>query len=230
MVRVVGDPCRVGAGGGGVVGGAVVGGRRRSRWSGWWSAAGRGRRLPPEHVPLSVHTSSGRGGWPGRRPGVHHLAVYLWPPSETCCPPCTPWSRPTPAPCSAPGGARGRRRTVGGVVGGVAPANCVVNFVKSHAPWATLLHVPDVVPLLSGGVHWRSRLTAQNVYRLRPWLGRVVQHVLEVGLGEDLAGVGPAVHLRHALVVVRGRAAPAERVHQHACGTPRAPRSATPSR
>jgi hypothetical protein len=29
------------------------------------------------------------------------------------------------------------------------------------APWATLLHVPEVVPLF-GGVHWRSRLTAQN--------------------------------------------------------------------
>jgi hypothetical protein len=52
---------------------------------------------------------------------------------------------------------------VGGDVGGVAPANCVVNFVKSHAPWATLEHVPDVVPLLSGGVHCRSRLTDQYV-------------------------------------------------------------------
>src|SRR5438067_1013260 len=58
----------------------------------------------------------------------------------------------------------------GGGGGGAEPANCAVYLVKSHAPCGTLLQTPEVTPLLSGGLHCRSRLTAQKVYRLSPWL------------------------------------------------------------
>ena len=59
---------------------------------------------------------------------------------------------------------------VGGLVGGVAPANRTLNLVNSHGVCGTLLHEPEVVPLLSGGLHCRSRLTDQKVNRLSPWL------------------------------------------------------------
>ena len=49
----------------------------------------------------------------------------------------------------------------GGDCGGVAPANRAVYLVKSQSACATLEQVPDVVPLLSGGLHCRSRLTDQ---------------------------------------------------------------------
>ena len=52
---------------------------------------------------------------------------------------------------------------VGGGGGGVAPANCTMILVKSQSFWGTLLHVPERLPLLSGGLHWRSRLTDQKV-------------------------------------------------------------------
>lgn len=56
------------------------------------------------------------------------------------------------------------------VVGGVTPANLTEYFAKSQSDWATLLHVPEVWPLLSGGVHWRSRLRDQKVKRSMWWL------------------------------------------------------------
>ena len=60
---------------------------------------------------------------------------------------------------------------VGGGGGGVAaPANCAVYFVKSQSLCGTEEQVPDRVPLLSGGLHCRSRFTDQYVYRARPWL------------------------------------------------------------
>jgi hypothetical protein len=52
---------------------------------------------------------------------------------------------------------------VGVAVGGVAPANCTTNLVKSQAFWVTLLQVPESDPLLSGGLHSRSRLSDQYV-------------------------------------------------------------------
>ncbi len=42
--------------------------------------------------------------------------------------------------------------------------------MKSHAFCVTLLHSLEVLPLLSGGLHCRSRLTDQNVNRLIPLL------------------------------------------------------------
>ncbi len=62
-----------------------------------------------------------------------------------------------------------KRQVGGGVVGGVAPANFTEYLVKSYAPWGTLLQVPEVLPLLSGGEHWRSRLTDQFVKRAMWW-------------------------------------------------------------
>ena len=40
--------------------------------------------------------------------------------------------------------------------------------MKSHGFCVTLLHSLEVLPLLSGGLHCRSRFTDQNVKRLRP--------------------------------------------------------------
>jgi hypothetical protein len=54
------------------------------------------------------------------------------------------------------------------VAGGVAPANSASYLVKSQLFWVTLEHEPESVPLLLGGLHWRSRLTDQNEYRPRP--------------------------------------------------------------
>ena len=153
--------------GGAVVGGAVVGG----------AVVGGAVVPPPVQVPLSIQTSSVPWWVAGSSPWVHHLAVYWWPFSEACWPPVKMAVAVQAGAVHPPGGGVVGGGVVGGaVVGGVvvggavvgggvgiAPANCVVNFVKSHAAWATLLHVPEVVPLLSGGLHCRSRLTAQNV-------------------------------------------------------------------
>jgi hypothetical protein len=58
----------------------------------------------------------------------------------------------------------------GGPTGGVAPANSASYLVKSQLFWVTLEQVPESVPLLSGGLHSRSRFTDQNEYRPRPTL------------------------------------------------------------
>ena len=42
-------------------------------------------------------------------------------------------------------------------------ANWAIILVKSQELCVTLLHVPESAPLLSGGLHSRSRLTDQNV-------------------------------------------------------------------
>ena len=45
----------------------------------------------------------------------------------------------------------------------VPEANWTIIFVKSQSLCGTLLHVPESDPLLSGGLHWRSRLSDQKV-------------------------------------------------------------------
>ena len=54
------------------------------------------------------------------------------------------------------------------VTGGVAPANSASYLVKSQLFCVTLEQLPESVPLLSGGLHSRSRFTDQNEYRPRP--------------------------------------------------------------
>src|SRR5581483_8171355 len=58
----------------------------------------------------------------------------------------------------------------GGWVTGAFLANATVYAVKSHGFCATPLHSLDRLPLLSGGLHCRSRFTDQNVYLLIPLL------------------------------------------------------------
>ncbi|MBW8706535.1 hypothetical protein MBT84_43625 [Streptomyces sp. MBT84] len=59
---------------------------------------------------------------------------------------------------------------VGVPVGGVTPANFTEYLAKSQAFCATLEQVPEVRPPLSGGLHWRSRLSDQKVKRSMLWL------------------------------------------------------------
>ncbi len=117
---------------------------------------------PPLQAPLSVHTP-----WlllPGMSPWVHHFAVHVCPLYETCWPPVYAVLAFQAGALQLPGEAGG---VLGDVVGGAAPANWVVYLVKSQSFWVTLLQTPDVV--LLGGLQARSRLTDQNVYRVRPW-------------------------------------------------------------
>src|SRR5215472_7285526 len=57
---------------------------------------------------------------------------------------------------------------VGGGVGEVLLANATVYVLNAHGFCGTLLHSLDRLPLLSRGLHCRSRLTDQNVNRLIP--------------------------------------------------------------
>src|SRR6266540_756611 len=117
--------------------------------------------------PLSVHTP-----WlllPGVSPWVHHFAVHWCPLNETCWPPVYAVVGFHGGAVQPPGGL-GEPVVGGGDCGGVAPANRAVNVVNSQSLCGTLEQVPEVRPLLSGGLHCRSRLTDQNVNRLSRWL------------------------------------------------------------